>query len=68
MKRENIFSTRPALGPSFVGEAVLDETREGVVEAVREGERSAAFAVRGATAGADVVEETAPASSRPAFP
>ena len=38
-------------------EAVLDETRERIVEPVREGERRAAFAVRAAAACADVLEK-----------
>ncbi len=48
MKRENIVSTRGAVGPSCSVEPVLHETGERVVEAVRKGEGSAAVTFRGA--------------------
>ena len=48
-------------------EAILDETRERVVETVREGERRPAFAVRAAAAGADVFEKIVRRSRRRRF-
>ena len=68
MKRENIFSTRPALGPSFVGEAILTKCDSGVVKTMREGERRAAVTVRAAVSGADVLEKLVGQSALPEFP
>ena len=55
--REHRLAASGALGPSFSCEAVLNETGERVVKAVREGEGSAAVALRGASAVADVLEK-----------
>ena len=64
MNRENIFSSSAALGPSFSCEAVLDETGDRVVKAVREDERSAAVALRAAVAVADAFEKLFAESAR----